>query len=286
MAPRAFSARLSTPLSPLVRACSSAVSSHRSPSSWCPTRAWAVPYSSARLADSASSLPWRAARYLTTSACCPAAVSSRALSTTSDDVCIGCVLRLPRNRVLGEVEHLRADHLLTRIVPRQQLSPGAPAALRIDREVLRDQLIGAVYDSVAVQIRIRVLIPEGQLCRGGAGEDDAGRLEVHPEVDRVYRLRDEDRVAPVERHVAGARHEAVDRDLEAQEWVARELAGNAAVIDADRRLRPPFGPERHLVGLEPRRGRGLPEHRDRAGRRRHGLGERRRDRGSGDRKSV
>src|SRR6266545_4341912 len=123
---------------------------------------------------------------------------------------------LPGDRVLGEVEHLGADDLLRRVVPRQQLSPGAPAALRIDREVLLDQLIGAVYDAVAVHVRIRVLIPEGQLCRGGAGEDDAGRLEVHPEVDRVYRQRDEDRVTAVERHTAGTRHEAVDRDLEAQ----------------------------------------------------------------------
>src|SRR6266487_4187754 len=193
---------------------------------------------------------------------------------------------LPGHRVLGEVEHLGTNHLLRRVVPREQLSPGAPAALRIDREVLLDQLIGAVYDSVAVHIRIRVLIPEGQLCRGGAGEDDAGRLEVHLEVDGVDRQGDEDRVAPAERHAVGPRHETVDRDLEPQERVARELAGNAAVIDADRRLRPPFGPERHLVGLEPRRGRGLPEHRDRAGRRRHGLGARRRDRGGGRRGEI
>src|SRR6266699_295732 len=109
---------------------------------------------------------------------------------------------LPGHRVLGEVEHLGTNHLLRRVVPRWQLSPGAPAALRIDREVLLDQLIGAVYDSVAVHIRIRVLIPEGQLCRGGAGEDG------------VDRQGDEHRVAPAERHAVGPRHETVDRDPE------------------------------------------------------------------------
>src|SRR6266704_6761653 len=123
-------------------------------------------------------------------------------------------LGLPGHGVLGEVEHLGTDRLLRRVVLRYQLAPGAPAALRIDGEVLLDQLIGAVYDAVAVHVRIRVLIPEGQLCRGGAGEDDAGRLEVHLEVDGVDRHGDEDRVAPAERHAVGPRHETVDRDPE------------------------------------------------------------------------
>src|SRR2546430_2816827 len=127
MAPRAFSARLSTPRSPPLRARSSAASSHRTPSSWRPRRACAVPYSSAKSGEPSRSLAARAPRQAMTSLWRPAAASCWALSTTSDDVSMVCGSRvpcaLPRNRVLREVVHIGRDVLLGRVVLRRYLEP-------------------------------------------------------------------------------------------------------------------------------------------------------------------
>src|SRR5207244_10845392 len=100
-------------------------SSHRTPSSWRPRRACAVPYSSARSDEPSRSLAARAPRHAMTSLWRPTAASCWALSTRIDDVCMVCVSRvpcaLPRNRVLREVVHIGRDVFLGRVVLRRHL---------------------------------------------------------------------------------------------------------------------------------------------------------------------
>src|SRR3989449_5584301 len=189
MAPRAFSARLSTPRSPPLRACSSAASSHRSPSAWRPRRACAVPYSSARAGEPSRSLASRAPRHAMTSVWRPAAASCWALSTRIDDVCMVCVSRvpcaLPRNRVLREVVHIGRDVFLGRVVLRRHLEPAVYLrGLLREGELPLEHLIGGIHDPVAVQIRVRVHIPDDEARREHVGEHHSGWLEVHGEVER------------------------------------------------------------------------------------------------------
>src|SRR2546428_1687188 len=159
-----------------MRALSSATSSHRRPSSWRPTRAYAVPYSNARSGDSSSSVGSRAPRYAMTSVWRPAAASSWALSTTIDDVRIAWFLAyqdaLPSDRVLREMVQRGRDHLLRGVVLRPHLPPGLrPRPPVPDRELIFQDLIGGVHDAIAVQIGTRVLIPEAS-CAGLALENN------------------------------------------------------------------------------------------------------------------
>src|SRR6266702_4186310 len=177
MAPRALSACRSTACSSCFCAWSSARSTQRSPSSCRPSRACAVPYSSARLGESASSVPLRAPRYATTSACCPAAASCRALSTTSDDVGIVCVPRLPGNRVLAEVRQRAGERLVRKRLDCRDPPPRTVRAFAIPQpqQLAFDVGVGLVHHAIAVEVAVGTAVRELQLGRGA--EQQAGRLE-------------------------------------------------------------------------------------------------------------
>src|SRR5260370_39194474 len=86
--------------------------------------------------------------------------------------------RLPRDSVFGEVVQGAGHGRHGRIVIRRVLGPGAGTGqLIVEGELLAQRGVGGVDHAVAVQIWVRVLIPERQARRRGGGEEHAGRLE-------------------------------------------------------------------------------------------------------------
>src|SRR5438034_11009539 len=216
----------------------------------------------------------------------PAAASCWALSTRIDDVCMVCVSRvpcaLPRNRVLREVVHIGRDVFLGRVVLRRQLEPAVYLrGLLREGKLPLEHLIGGIHDPVAVQIRIRVHIPDDEARREHVGEHHSGWLEVHGEFERIDGQGDEDGVTPPQTRAVGAPLQPKLGNAETKEWLSHRLAGGRLVVDRDRRFLVMASPKRDLVGLERGCGRRLLEDvrlGERA-RRARGLGEGRLNRG-------
>src|SRR6266853_3439281 len=123
--------------------------------------------------------------------------------------------RLPRDSVFGEVVQGAGHGRNGRIVIRRVLGPSAGTGqLIVEGELLAQRGVGGVHHAVAVEIGVRVLIPERQARRRGVGEEHAGRLEVDGEGDRVDRDGDRYGITLHQRHATGTGDEAPPGDGE------------------------------------------------------------------------
>src|SRR2546425_12104752 len=87
-----------------------------------------------------------------------------------------CQDALPSDRVLREVVDWARHGELRRVGLRPLLDPHL--AVVPECELLLQRRVVRVDDSIAVQIRVRVLVPDRQLGRRRSGEKHAGGLEV------------------------------------------------------------------------------------------------------------
>src|SRR2546430_2590926 len=187
-----------------------------------------------------------------------AAASSRALSTTRDDVCIVSVPRLPgrlpgnavfreRDLVFREVRQCAHEGLVRQRLNRGNFRPRTVRALAIPQpqQLTLDLGVGAVHYAVPVQVAVGAPIRDLQL--GWITEQQARRLKRHFHAAGVDRHRDQHRVAW--REFAATRHKGRINRGEAQELRAG-VPGRALVVDLDGTRFPADCPERHDVLIE------------------------------------